>query len=390
MKKLVLLLIMLALILCTFTGCQSADAIEDGYTRFQLEKDETFWDYHEGWAYTVSAEGYLSNGSCIVVNKNTVYRMRPDGSDKQKIFNEDNASFAYGFFHGNRIYYFAFPVIDGVNYEKEMTLYSMRLDGSEKIEIVSNVDYVVPYGDWLYYYLSEWTTANNLYRIKTDGSNNQLVIEDCGGWYLVEAGYIFLVDSYYYAASDFASRIIRYNLDGSGEKILVEYDKAALEFGFTDKNYLYYKIRYGNGYREGDQLDRIKFNGSDCQTVIEHEEYSLFELSLDNGFVYYARRPSRVTAGAVQKQEVYKIRADGIDCVKIHETEYYSVCIFKVVGGNVFYDTLHMSESNSDIYLHRLTSNGENSIVYEKDNGEYYHGFFVCKNKLYVIVSENS
>lgn len=387
MKKAIAIIIVLTLTICAFTGCQGSNFIEEGYTKFSLEKDEAFWVCHEGWVYIVANEGNLTDGSCIVMPKSTVYRMRPGSSDKQKIFDEDDASFAYGFFHAGRIYYFAYPVIDGMYYEERLSLYSMSLDGSEKTKLVVGADSAVPYGDWLYYRLSEWTTVNNLYRIKTDGSNEQLVIEDCGGQYTVEAGYIFLTNLYYYAASDFATQIIRYNLDGSGKNVLVEYDKAALEFVFADKSFLYYNIRYGNGYRGGDQLDRIKFNGSNCQTVIEHEEYSLFELSLNNGFVYFARRPSDYTVGAVQMQEVYKIRTNGTGLVKIHEAEYFSVCIFEVVGNDVFYDTLYMSESDAYIYLHRLTSNGEHSIVYEKDINERYYGFFVCEQKLYVLVS---
>lgn len=375
MKKLMVACFAVLLIF-NFTGCQSAEYyVEDGYTLFQLDSSEYFIAYHEGWVYTIESdeENYNYNNGCIIMPFNIIYRIRPDGNDRQKIF--DGATFGYPVFQDDRIYFLSYNDLSG--YGK---LCGMRLDGSEKTEYASGVSDFILNGKWLYYH----NDNSDLCRIKTNGSGEKVLIQDCLEEIVIGGGYIFRTHLEYTGVSDYVSKIIRYNLDGSGEKTVLEYGNARLTLQFSDKKFLYFNVQLGNG----DKFERIKFNGRGYQTVIEFEGYSLFNFYIKDDFIYYARKLPSGT-GVPDKSEVYKIHADGTNRTEIRGAESYSVCIFDVVGDNVFYDTLQMSETDFIVQICRLYSGGERTFVYTSNNdkSQTYHGFFVHNHKLYVMVS---
>ena len=91
-----------------------------------------------------------------------------DGSDRREI----NGNITLSDFQ-------VFQVIDDkIYYVDEGSLFSMQIDGSGNQKIVdSSVLQFNIVGDWIYYQSNEYNGkgVSDLYRIKTDGSCNELV-----------------------------------------------------------------------------------------------------------------------------------------------------------------------------------------------------------------------
>jgi hypothetical protein len=181
-------------------------------------------------------------------------------------------------------------------------------------------------------------------------------------------------------------------LDGTGELVLIEDGSISFSPLFTDNEYLYYYLFFGGVSNKGGQVHRMKFNGTDGQTVIEHQVpdyYLLSNFIMKDGFIYYSYdRTDRSTGESysswTQYRELYRIRTDGTDWVKLYDTNQP----FKLFGNSIFFTTQEGTGSKYNIiYLHRLSINGDShEIVYSNGGSVYYSGYFVDNNKLYVVV----
>lgn len=102
------------------------------------------------------------------VQDRTLFQMGIDGSDRREI----NGNITLSDFQ-------VFQVIDDkIYYVDEGSLFSMQIDGSGNQKIVdSSVLQFNIVGDWIYYQSNEYNGkgVSDLYRIKTDGSCNELV-----------------------------------------------------------------------------------------------------------------------------------------------------------------------------------------------------------------------
>jgi hypothetical protein len=157
----------------------------------------------------------------------------------------------------------------------------------------------------------------------------------------------------------------------------INYDKN----GYVDTNEM-----------KGVQLHRMRFDGSDRQTVIEHEGYWIFgRVYLKDGYIYYSRSYADRTPGngLTNVAEIYKIRTDGTERMEIRGEEAYSGDNFDLIGNDIFYTTSHSSGGKYNaIRLHHLSLNGEHSIVYDTGGNEYFSGYFVHNRKLYLVLGK--
>lgn len=138
------------------------------------EKTKLFDDLSPEFVYVANDWIYFTNG----IYQLNLYKIRTDGTRRNLISNDP-----VGYFNvvGEWIYYskgagkdFGIPGFGN--------LYKMKTDGTEKTKISDvNLGYIIVSGDWIYYFDSE-TTDNyggitDLYRIKTDGTEKTKLLD---------------------------------------------------------------------------------------------------------------------------------------------------------------------------------------------------------------------
>ena len=374
-----------------------APALEDtGYTLLRLGPGGFFNAYHEGWVYATGDKGPAYHGNYFI------YRMRPDGTEKKEILDEFYLN--QSVYHDGWLYYTGeiYMTIDGYNYDKFIegaysgALYRMRLDGSEKTQYtgVYGVSNYIIEGEWIYF-----QSGHDVYRVKISGDGLEKIADNCRG-FIIAQGYIFLrYGGTTGGAAQYDTKIIRCDLDGSDKTILIKDEMISFSPLFVDSGYLYYALYFGdyyvadfNGYdadwetsRKGMALHRMKIDGTERQTVVPHSlEYALLQnIVLKDGYIYYSRL-GKISLDSNDDTSYYRVRPDGTDhvllCDKI--TNYNDG--FEIIGSHIYYYV-----SPEDIAgLYRVPINGgspEAVYTYTKYS-EFYTGYFVADNKLYIVV----
>jgi hypothetical protein len=367
--------------------------IEDGFNILKINYGY-FISYNNGWVYAQYGESFLNY---------SLHRMRPDGSQKQKIQHADGL---YGGVYHDGWFYYIDEIYMSIGWDyifpgQYSKLCRMRPDGSQKTELANDVYSFEIIGEWIYY-----RSDYSIYKMKTDSSNNKKIINNCS-YYLIADGYVFATSGGIGGgAAQYDTKLVRYDMDGNG-KILIESDRIVYTPVFTDGEYIYYRLYFGeaylnyfnNGYvdtndRKSEQLHRMKFDGSDRQTVLEHEgkSSSFPAIYLKDGFIYYSRSfDTRIDGIDIGYPwfvtEIYKIRSDGTDRIKIRDAETYSGSNFDLIGNSIFYTTSSGTVGKySGILLHHLSLDGKHSIVYDTRGNEYFSGYFIHNRKLYIVL----
>ena len=149
-----------------------------------------------------------------------------------------------------------------------------------------------------YYLLSRFLEVPNL-----------IIAENCQN-YIIADGYIFVI----HAISQFDTKIIRYNLDGTGSEVLLENNDRYFLPLFTDNGYLYFLVGFQSLNIEeltGNQIQRIKFDGSGRQIIVQHPEYGSPEnVIFNNGNIYYTYS-GRVADSFQFVNQIFKINKEG-------------------------------------------------------------------------------
>jgi hypothetical protein len=240
----------------------------------------------------------------------------------------------------------------------------MRLDGSG---IETLVNYIVDFSvvnNWIFY-----NTGYDLYRINTEGSSKLLIAENCYS-FIVGGGYVFVTDiASEYFNWRFKNKIIRYNLDGSGETLLFTGEESfmsQISFGFIDGGYLYYS--YAN------EIQRMKHDGSNRKVIAGGGQY--LDFVLKDGMIYY------ICYFSGKPAIISKINLDGTGEQKIREIDRYVGIRLRLIGDSFFFTT-----SNPTI-LNRLSINGEHSVVYNKPTSDLYYGIFAHGDTLFLLLKQ--
>ena len=360
--------------------------LEAGYTLLRVGPHGNFIAYHEEWVY---ARCY--NGKEL--DTVSFYRMRPDGTEKQKIL--DESSFYQSVYHDGWLYYRSeiSETLEGYDYDQFIegayggALYRMRLDGSEKMQYagVYGVSNYIIEGEWIYF-----QSGHDVYRIKINGSGLEKLVDNCVGFIIAE-GYIFLrYGGTTGGAAQYDTKIMRCNLDGTGKTVLIEDEMISFKPEFADSGYLYYTLYFGEYYVTGTgdpwkgmELHRMKIDGTERQTLVQHSDYYLFRtIVLKDGYIYYSRL-GRISLDSNDDTSYYRVRPDGTDhvllCDKI--SNYHES--FEIIGSNMYY---YVAYSWDNSVLYRLSINGGSPEAVYTNTSEYYTGYFVANNKLYIVV----
>ena len=382
--------------------------IEDGYNILNIYNG-FFISYYGGWVYAYYRDSLDFS----------LHRMRPDGSQLQKIQYADGLY--DGVYHDGWFYYIDakyeavnngadhMPIGNSMSFygndtpsdEYYSRLFRMRPDGSRKTKLADDVYNFEIVDGWIYY-----NSGYSIYRMKFDGSNKKKIADNCSNNYLISNGYIFARVSG--GKTQYDTKLVRFDMDGTS-KILIESDNIYYTPVYTDGEYLYYRLYFGeayinylnNGYVDtnelkGEQLHRMKYDGSDRQIVIEHEgrSGSLTSIAFKDGFIYYSRyfdtRLDSIDIGYPWfVSEIYKIRTDGTDQTKIRDMEIYSGVHFDLIGNSIFYTKYYeVGKNYRGAIVNHLSLDGEHNIVYDTKGNEPFGGYFVHNRKLY-IVTEN-
>lgn len=159
-----------------------------------------------------SAENYMNVvGDWIYYcdnENNNLYRIKLDGSEKQKLNNSNSRNINIV---GNYIYYSA------IDEDDNGLLYKMKLDGSEN-KMLSDADCstaVEVQGDYVY---CSGFNSNGIYRIKNDGTGYEKISQDKSVISLYVAGdWVYHLD---FMSGNMTSKLYRMKLDGSSNQIV--------------------------------------------------------------------------------------------------------------------------------------------------------------------------
>jgi hypothetical protein len=244
----------------------------DGTQHEKINDDyATFLQVHDGWLYYS-----CDNGEFV--------RAQLDGSDRTVLLRGIDA---YGItVEGEWIYCTIDDRNDGIDIRYGgLQIIKMRIDGTEKVCLLSGFSEAVVAEDWIYYCQANWTTyEGGVYRIRKDGSEKTLIYAD-----------------------------MAYNLILDGE-------------------YLYYHMeRYENAYYDEDEgwgsaviaesaLCRIKTDGKNRSTLASNDITGQF--FVQDGWIYYLTGgPYFVNHETFYEGAVYKVYFDGTQQQKLFETD---------------------------------------------------------------------
>lgn len=176
------------------------------------------------------------------------YKMDLDGSNCEQIYNQNAASGFTLNIIDDWMYFF------DVDADDEEHIYKMKTDGSDlQIIFDGRADHMIVDGEWIYF--QNYFEDKALYKMKTDGSDVQLMVDTWIEALNVADGWIYYVDH-----SD--KSLYRIKTDGS-EKQLICSDNASDVNIIQD--YIYYRINGDNTKC----LYRIKIDGSERQVFCE-------------------------------------------------------------------------------------------------------------------------
>ena len=203
---------------------------------------------------------------------------------------------------------------------------------SEKITVTGGLsadDFVVQYGDWIYYDVKKLGGANTkIVKSKPDGSSRQVLYEGRLALIKIDEKWIYFGD-----LSDSTKHLYRMTHNGTGTERL--FSNITAETVMLHNSRLYYRL--------GEYLFTANMDGGNPVKLTQYKISALAKI--DDDFVYY-----QVTSG-----QMYRTKHDG------SETEESDFSLFTVTG------FFNMQYSNEDFEYGRdiITSpyNNKNNIV---------------------------
>ena len=218
-------------------------------------------------------------------DENGIYRIRTDGTDQMRLTYESGVSINVV---GEWVYY------TSIN----MGLYKMRIDGSDNMRFKTEdgediaPGYFTVVGDWIYYVKA--VSERGIYKIRTDGSDQTILIEDGGGFINVAGDWI-----YYSISGD--DGIYKIRTDGTDQtKISGDRFDSFSVVG----DWIYY-LEYGTS-----DLYKIRIDGTG-KTRLSDNRFNSF--NVDGDWIYYINKNDEM--------KPYKMRIDGTDNTKLNDDQ---------------------------------------------------------------------
>ncbi len=216
-------------------------------------------------------------------------------------------------------------------------LYKARKDGSEKVQINSDVSWFINVvGDWVYY--SNKSEGGRIYKVRTDGSSRTKINSD-ESWSVKVVG-----DWIYYRNYDRNQSIYKIRIDGS-ERTKINSDEA-WALNVTD-GWLFYR----NGSDSG-KLYKVRTDGSGHTKISDNVAWAI---NVIEGWIYYSNYDDN--------RRIYKIRNDGSDSAMINTDD----SIYLNVDG----DWIYYSNLNDGGKIYKIRTDGSNRSRVNDDKSRY-------------------
>ncbi len=232
---------------------------------------------------------------------NKLYKIKPDGTSKSKVSDLSPSCINV---LGDWVYYLSgFP---------NHAIYKVKKNGSGNTKITDSISFAFSVvNEWIYFSESGGDGNNDLYKIKTDGSSktkinfgpsNSLVSIDpvnptvVGDWI-----YMTLFNP-----SDKCSELFRVKTDGSAaEKVL----NSGKRFYAISDGWIYYA-------GQKNELRKVKIDGSSDKLLfsLPNPECYIYSVNVSGGYVYLSTDSDK---DAPQDIGMYKIKIDGTNYSKL-------------------------------------------------------------------------
>lgn len=193
---------------------------------------------------------------------------------------------------------------------------------------------------------------NKIYRMKTDGSDLQVINDnefnnDCYEIYVIN-------NKVYYIGVD--SNIYKMNTDGSNKELVAENGTGYL--GITEK-YIIYNVE------KEDQTDYVThimdLNGKNARPIIE--DTRLYSVNIDSKYIYYTN----------ENKQICRVKIDGTEQQTLYDTTAYNMNF----NGNYIYYLNYVDTENEDytVCIYRVKKDGTTETPEEVKRFESYSSF---------------
>ena len=283
---------------------------------------------------SLSGSVVAENGRYLFYNSfdrtgDTLMRSDLDGNNEIELIKDNDFWVKNIIVSGEWIYY----VNNGIH--------KIRIDGSGHQMIragrVSNLNVD---GEWLYYQIEEYYDVSScvmdskysIWKIKMDGTEEQLVIEDGGKCLTAINGYLYYLSYEPDNRSHGYNTLCKIKSDGKEEKQILDDDN--LETMFIYDNIIYCGRKRSRPNREN--VFTIDFNGKNKKEL----EFSATDMFICNDGIYFSfyynddKKLLRYDLSSEKIIEIINITADKIGAYRIHEP---AVREFSVINGQIYF-----------------------------------------------------
>lgn len=188
------------------------------------------------------------------------------------------------------------------------SLYKIRMDGTDKMKLNSEISiYINVAGGWVYYRNISEGDKFCICRVRTDGTGRETIYED------LNAGELFVYGDWIYFFALDSGKMYRMRLDGTE---VAEYDRSLIIKTLTDVD--------GWSYvNSKDGLGKVRPDGTGWELLTGDKVNCL---NAAGGWVYYSN--------ASDGGSVYKIRTDGTERTKLNDR---SSKFINIAGDWIYY-----------------------------------------------------
>lgn len=247
-------------------------------------------------------------------------------------------------------------------YDSKIGIYKIKTNGKEKQKVLmENIDDIVSinvYKDYVYFigtlngnYSSNDTVDNKIYRVKTDGTNLEVINDNffnnsCREIYVVN-------DLVYYIGLD--GNIYTMNLDGTDKKVIIKNGTGYL--GITDK-YIIYNVNENQATSENEISNTKKtesskdieyvtyimnLDGTNSRPILEGKR--LYSVNIEDDYVYFTN----------EDKKICKTLIDSNKLEIVINTEAYNLNVYDGYG----YYLTYSSEEQDALAIYKVKLNGK-------------------------------
>jgi hypothetical protein len=214
-------------------------------------------------------------------------------------------------------------------------------------------------GNWIYY--KNLSDDNRIYKIKTNGSENQKISYNSCAKLIVYGDYIYYTNS----SDGYSLYKFAVNNGGAETKII---DEQIFEFNVSDE-YIYYNSRYDKKFYKvkTDGTNKTKISDIDVNNFVIDNEWIYYSNFTQDGYLFKMKidgtENTRLTQYytdntnvkddwiyLIKGRKLYKIKNDGTGCSKICDDDLTSI--------NIIGDWVYYINSSDNYKLYKIKADG--------------------------------